>query len=42
MDLIMLRTDLMLIGRRNIIQQEQLMTFNLIGIKTKKGNTLIE
>jgi hypothetical protein len=42
MDLIMLRTDLMLIGKRNIIQQEQLMTSNLIGIKTKKENTLIE
>jgi hypothetical protein len=42
MDLIMLRMDLMLIGKRNIIQQEQLMTSNLIGIKTKKENTLIE
>jgi hypothetical protein len=42
MDLIMLRMDLMLIGKRNIIQQEQLMIFNLIGIKTKKENTLIE
>jgi hypothetical protein len=42
MDLIMLRMDLMLIGKRNIIQQEQLMTSNLIGIKTKKENILIE